>query len=56
LKYITSGQVEDIRYVLKAVEKSRVGEKGKGRGTERVELTKVKCTHSRDTSRNPFEH
>jgi hypothetical protein len=30
--------------------------KAKGRVMERVELTKVKYTHSGDSLRNPFEH
>jgi hypothetical protein len=42
---------------LKAVEKWGKGVKGKGVGRtmEAVELTKVKYTDIRDTSRNPFE-
>jgi hypothetical protein len=31
-----------------------VGRKGYGRVTEGVELSKVKYTHSGETSRNPF--
>jgi hypothetical protein len=41
---------------LKADERQDVGGKGVREVMERVEWTKVKYTHSRDTLRNPFEY
>jgi hypothetical protein len=41
---------------LKAVEKWRVRGKGQERVMEGDEWTKIKYTHSGDTSRNLFEH
>jgi hypothetical protein len=43
---------------LKAAKKWKVEGKGvrESNGSNRVEWTKVKYTHSRDTLRNPLEH
>jgi hypothetical protein len=45
----------DTTVCIEAVEKMGGGGKGWGRAMEGGELTKVKYTHSRDTSRNLFE-